>query len=338
VPSGSVTEPGDETVPEEGTVAKWCLLIMAAAVLVAGCNDDDDCPQCPADNLGPAPTLANIWPHADGAQWVYDLTFNQYAPVNADPTPPMPSLAELHAALQAPVPTDLVESSTALYRLQFDGEVTTESGVTAQNLVGTYFTELGEVRVVDSRRSLLLAIARARPDRRDAILARLGLRADQAKSLADAREPFFLGAYAFAFEDSGYFGYGDLDDHHSWVYLAGDLEVGSEFSLLLAPELIDDVWLYGKIWSVGDRIVDGVIWHDVVECLYAVDLGIVQATGEDGDLLGTARNYYYGTTLFVPAVGPIACDERHVWISTDLLQEPWTSYEEYHCRLAGPGN
>ena len=102
--------------------------------------------------------------------------------------------------------------------------------------------------------ALLLSIARARPHCRDAILAELGLTTDALKSLAGAREPFFLGGYAFAFEDSGYYWYGDLSNRHSWIYLEGDLlTVGTEFSIQLVPEFIDDAWLYGRIWAVGYR-------------------------------------------------------------------------------------
>ena len=32
-------------------------------------------------------------------------------------------------------------------------------------------------------------------------------------------------------------------------YLDGDLAVGTEFSMQLVPDLADDIWLYGRIWS-----------------------------------------------------------------------------------------
>ncbi len=315
------------------------VLLLAALplLLLAGCRDDDDCIDCPPADLPPEPTLANIWPHADGTQWVYDFAFKQYVgPDITDPPPPLPSLADLHAALQLSIPTDLIEADAGLYRLEFDGQVTTHSGVTAQRLVGTIETVRGGARAVDSERALLLAVARARPDCRDVVLARLGLTRDALKSLDDAREPYFLGSYAFAFEDSGYFGYGDISTHHSWVYLADDVAVGTEFSLQLVPEILDDAWLYGRVWSVGDRVVEGVAWDNVVECMYAVDLGVQAVMNEDGESVGSVRVYFYGTTLFVPEVGPIACDERHVLAPEDVLQDPVASYQEYRCRLVPP--
>jgi hypothetical protein len=313
------------------------LFALVATLLLTGCNDDDDCADCPPTNLPPQPTLANIWPHVDGTQWVYDIEFNQHlGPEFSDQPPPLPSFEELHAALQLPIPTELLESDEGLYRLRFEGQLTTESGVTAQKLVGRIYTELGgPPRIVDSQRSLLLAIARARPDCRAAILAKLGLTPDAQKSLDDAHEPFFLGAYAFAFEDSGYYGYGDLSDRHSWIYLEGDLAVGTEFSIQLVPELIDNAWLYGRIWAVGDRVVEGVAWSNVVECMYAIDLGVQTSTDENGEVIGSYRTYYYGATLFVPEFGPIACDERHVLAPEGVLGDPLPSYEEYRCRLAG---
>ncbi len=318
-------------------MSRISLIILAALLLLAGCRDDDDCIDCPPADLPPEPTLANIWPHADGTQWVYDFDFNQYAgPDLTDTPPPLPSLADLHAALQLPIPTDLIEADAGTYRLEFDGQVTTESGVTAQRLVGTIESVRGGFRAVDSQRELLLSIARARPDCRDAVLARLGLTLDALKSLDDARAPYFLGSYAFAFEDSGYFGYGDVSTHHSWVYLATDVAVGTEFSLQLLPEVFDDAWLYGRVWSVGERVVEGVAWDNVVECMYAVDLGVQEVMNEDGELIGRVRVHFYGTTLFVPEIGPIACDERHVLAPNSILQDDPAPYKEYRCRLLPP--
>ena len=86
--------------------------VRPGGALAAGrLPDDDDCIDCPPADLPPEPTLANIWPHAEGTQWVYDFDFNQYAgPDLTDPPPPLPSLADLHAALQLPIPTDLIEA------------------------------------------------------------------------------------------------------------------------------------------------------------------------------------------------------------------------------------
>ncbi len=53
-------------------------------------------------------------------------------------------------------------------------------------------------------------------------------------------------------------------------------------------------------------------------------------------MIGSYRTYYYGSTLFVPEFGPIACDERHLLAPDGVLGDPLLpSYEEYRCRLAG---
>ena len=145
------------------------------------------------------------------------------------------------------------------------------------------------------------------------------------------------GRTLFAFEDSGYFGYGDLNTERRWVYLGDSLAVGTEFTLQIVPDLADDIWLYGRIWSIGDRSVNGVTWHNVVECMYAFDFGVQEAVDEDGNIVDYFHSYIYGTTLFVPEVGPIACDERHMLAPDGVLQDAPPSYDIV-VRLAGPVN
>jgi hypothetical protein len=261
-----------------------------AALLLAGCDGSTS----PSDET-PRPSLANIWPHQDGTGWRYTITFEQYAALPLAATPPsLPSFEELHAALEAAVPADMLETDTGAYSLTFVGDTTTDSGVTAQNLVGVITPGSGKARRVATGREQLQRVL-----------------AD--KSLADATDPAFLGTMPFAYEDSGYYGYGDLHREHSWILLEGDLSVGSEFSMLLVPMLAQDIWLYGRIWSVRDRFISGRRWENVVECMYVVDLGTQSVTDDNGNLLGYSRGYWYGTVLYVPTVGPIACDERHVW-------------------------
>ncbi len=307
----------------------WKRLILSCLLLVAllGCNDDN-CIDCPDGGSDPEPTMANLWPHADGTGWIYDFAYGEYeGPAVTDSAPPLPSLQELHDALDVPVTGVVINEGLGLYRLRFDGIVTTDSGVLAQNIVGTLYNEAeksgtGTVGASDGERRLLQLIARVRPDLRPRILARLGANADALKSLDGVDLPYFLGGYAFASEDSGYYGYGDLNTSHSWVYLEGDLAVGSRFSLQLLPDLTDDIWLYGQIWSIGDRFVGGVAWPNVLECMYAIDLGLVQLTDEGGGTIGEFRPCLYGSTLFAPEFGPIAGRERRVVGVDEFLGEP----------------
>jgi hypothetical protein len=318
---------------------RLCLLCLCLAIL-AGCNDEE-CAQCPDPVIAdPEPTMANLWPHADGTSWVYDLEFNQYTgPPIVDPVPPMPSMQALHAALGVPLDNDLLSEDQGLYRLRFEGNVTTESGVTAQNLVGTLYDEAGLTiaatsGAADGERRLLRLIARVRPDLRSQILGRLGETAEALKTLDEASPPYFLSGYAFAFEDSGYYGYGDLNTDHSWVFLEGDLAVGAQFSMQLIPDIVDDIWLYGQIWAIGDRAIDGVTWPNVLECMYAIDMGVVEFIDESGDIVGEFRQYIYGSTLYAPGFGPIASQERQIFVPDQVLQDPIGGVFEYNCVLA----
>ena len=70
------------------------LFTVVVVLLLAGCNDDD-CVECPPPNSSAQPTLANIWPHTDRTQWVYDIEFNQYdGPGLNNSALPMPSLED----------------------------------------------------------------------------------------------------------------------------------------------------------------------------------------------------------------------------------------------------
>jgi len=309
------------------------LLLGLLSVLCLGCNDED-CPECP--DPSPTPTLANLWPHADGADWLYDFTYLVVeAPAPAETAPPLPSLQALHDALGEPLTGDVLEQDQGLYRLRFDGEVTTESGVVAQNLVGTTyhaaappFTGRGQA----GDRRLLELIASVRPDLRSRILERIGgTSAKQGDALGSSL--YSLGSCAFAFEDSGCYAYGDLSTDHSWIFLEGDLTVGSGFELQLVPELADDIWLRGRIWAVGDRTVGGESWSNVLECLSVIDLGVQVATDEQGDPVGEVRSYIFYTTLYAPGFGPIMSVERQVLAPDGILQDGG-GIHEYRCIVA----
>ncbi len=289
-----------------------CFLLLA----VTACNDDDS-PTCPGQDLRPA--MANIWPHADGNIWFFEGGYSEFPPPETGGTGrlddlPLPSMADLHADLQHPVAGEPDLAVNCLYRLSLDGEITTDTGVSAQHLAGRfYFPQPGGGDTVRGPESggdpLLRLIARVRPDLREAALARMspGARKDISIDL-----PLSLGDYAFAYEDSGYFGYGDLDTGHSWVYLAGSLEAGTEFSHQLVPSIADDVWLHGRVWSRGDLTVGGRLYRNAVEVMYVVDLGESDVVDENGDPIGVFRSYIYGTVHYVPGVGPVKGLERHV--------------------------
>jgi hypothetical protein len=308
------------------------LITLAAALLLVGaCNDDDECTTCPPPQGGPMPTMANIWPHEDGTAWTYDIEYRENIPY-PEPTGKageIPTMEELHDALQEPLPGASVTDEDGIYRIAFDGMRETESGATGQKGIYTFFTELyGEVTNAGGKGNdpLLATIARARPDLREALVRSHGL---EEKSLDEVSAPLFLSPYAFSAEEDGLYDYGDGDLNHAWVYLEGDLSVGSEFSLQLIPYIKDDIWLYGRVWSVRDREIGGRMVENVLECMYVLDMGEAQLTDENGNVIGTVYPYSYGVTMFAPEAGPVAAVQRDMLAPDSILQDGAPTMIEY---------
>lgn len=306
------------------------LLILFLALMSSGCGDDDDCAVCPGDL--PDPSLANLWPTVDGTDWAYDFQFQVSAGLE-DTGEDLPTMEALHQALLVPVATEQISLDEGIYRQTWNGHVTTDSGITALNMDVTIYSDVnGEMRTPGGN-GLLQLIAQARPDLRPGIEQHIGSRLVD-KSLTEAGQMFFLSPYAFAVEDSGYFGYGDIDQNHSWVFLTDDLEVGAEFAHQLVPGLAEDIWLYGRVWSVGDFTVGETTYHQALECMYVIDLGIQEVVDEEGNILASGRSYSYGRTVFVPEVGPVFCQERRALLSSDSLQDdPLSGIYSYTCAL-----
>ena len=309
------------------------IVLAAALFLVAACNDDDECVNCPGTSA-PYLTMANIWPHADGTAWTFDLEYRELKPnpEGAGKVGEVPSFEELHAALQEPMDGVVTDEGKGLFRFAFDGTLTTQSGVEAQRVLKTFsldrpdsYSNTGRNTPTVSDRTMAM-IAQARPDLRPDLVARYGL---DEKSLENAGPPFFLGGYAFAYEDSGYYGYGDLGQTHTWVYLEGDLTTGSEFEIQLFPGLVEDLWLRGRVWSVGRRTIGGRTYYNVLEYMYVLDFGEVYFRTAYGTSEGPFHPYYYGYSLFVPGLGPVAGIERRVLVPDDNLQEAVVPMVEY---------
>ncbi len=302
-----------------------CILVF----VLAACIDDDN-PVCP-DNESLEPTLANIWPHSDGNTWTFDVTYQEYhnpeeiiARLDTSNYDDIPSMHTLHTQLQESLPGSLSFAASGLYQLAFDGQVVTESGVTAQNVSQIYYLEMDNQNspqiclAQETSDPLLQLIYQSRPDLRQTIGPLLNA---EIKNIENLSPPMFLGGYAFAFEDTGYFGYGDLNENHSWIYLDSSLEVGTEFAIQLVPMITDDIWLYGRIWSKGSLVVNGNEFEKVVECMYLLDLGMQHLIDEEGNDIGDCHPYIYGTTHFAPGVGPVRGLERRMLPPNPSLQD-----------------
>jgi len=312
------------------------LRLLPVALVLAGCFGDDD-----GDGAGL--DLDNVWPHADGSAWTYALDVRLIESPDGPLETDLPSMETLHARLQEPVDGTVVQDTALLYVLEFDGETTTDAGVTAQHLVEQLLPlgpgpQDGTAWPTASRsRRLLRFVAAARPELQEAIAGRLG-RDPGAKDFARVVGPVLLGGGAFAYEDSGYYGYGDLYRDHSWTYLEGELKPGRSFSLQLVAGLADDIWLHARIWSVQTRRLDGTRYANLLECMYVIDLGLQTMMDDSGEPAGSVRPYIYGTVWYAPQIGPVGCRERsHLMVRT--AYEPEGTGEiltrDYECRLEG---
>ena len=88
----------------------------------------------------------------------------------------------------------------------------------------------------------------------------------------ELREPMFLHGYAWEKNSEGIIGYGDLNTEKSWIYLEEDLTPCHGFVLQLVPDMVDDVFLHGRITTNHSFEIDGQTYVNCVECFYAVGM------------------------------------------------------------------
>lgn len=309
------------------------LALVLVALLIAACHDDVAGPEDPSTR----PTMANLWPHADSTGWTYDLELASWDGIEPGAGAGLPSDEELHDLILETPASAPDTTISGEYSLRFEGNLTTLSGITGQQLVERFTESSGVTRSGgDATARLLRALARARPGDARVAAALDAHPGALAKAVDVGPRPNFLAAYAFAAEDTGYYGYGDMHTQHSWVYLEGPVEAGATFTLQLMPMWFDDLWLRGRIWSVGSRTIDGRRWRNVVEVLYVLDLGEQAVTDEEGNLLGWFHNYMSGIVLYAPGTGPIACDERQVYGPSEIIQDEVTGgVATYRCSFTG---
>lgn len=275
------------------------LTLIFLALGLAAC-DDEDCQTCVPPDATPAPTLDNVWPNEDGREWTYD-----YAGVLWDDmtTAPMDSFSidDVDSLLAlGPGPEDVRADEAGVWRLQFDGTTTTDSGAEGQLLAGTFFDLEDEAmrREAEGRQDILRRLVSR--DR----TAGLDRRAYGPGSL------FMSGDAAWVKTGEVIGGYGDLDTALSWKFLEADLAVGHTFTFQLVPSLADDVYLHAQIRSVGDVETPRGTFENVVTVNYLIDQGLQQVTDEVGQVLAQTRAYRVARMQYAPEIGPIHCIER----------------------------
>jgi hypothetical protein len=271
-----------------------------------------------------------IWPHDDGSGWDYRLTsrsWDQPPPV-LYPTPgDVPAFSMDDAIrLLGTEPTGTPETGTGSYRLQFNGLVTTLSGVTRQNLQATL--EQGTATTASSATassataqagpSFMQLLFRARPDLakkidRNASGAATRAAVTRAVATQDAATvyyPTLLHGYAWEQTDQWIGTYGDLNQEIAWIFLTPDLRPGSEFSLQLVPDLADDVFLHARVLGWKTMETEAGTFHHALDVAYLVDFGVREITDFEGNTQGYVRDALFGTVDYVVGVGPVRCYER----------------------------
>jgi hypothetical protein len=275
-----------------------------------------------------------IWPHEDGRAWAYHLTsrsWDQPPPV-LYPTPgdvPTISMDDVIRLLATePTGTNL-ETSTGSYGLQFNGSVTTLTGVTRQNLQETL--EQSAAATASSRAASSVAASagpafmqllyRARPDiarKMGSSVSDMATRAATTSATATVFHPTLLHGYAWEQTDQWIGTYGDLNQQIAWIFLTPDLRPGSEFTLQLVPELADDVFLHARILGWKSVETEAGTFHRALDVAYLVDFGVTEITDFNGNTLGYVGDDLFGTVDYVVGVGPVRSYER-LQITVDPL-------------------
>lgn len=327
------------------------IVITATAVCLWGCSDDDttgppgrtDTIIVVVDSI-PDATIQNIWPNDDKTVWTFRYLLRGWDDSGpnlfptADDVPPVPTWPEIVQLLGSHGTGDSVVAQNAIYRIQFDSLTTTTPGVTAQNLVETYYAEDESTLAVqaptyDAR--LLGRVFMARPDLRENIIEKLQaderpqnrrLAADLARlpnqELAPGREargpepimstPLLIHGGAWEKTADWIATYGELNTMPAWKFLTSDLAVGTEFTHQLVPDLANDVFLHARIDRHFEIDTELGTLEKAVDCLYVIDFGVSRLVDLGGNTLGYMRLYAYGRVVYVPTVGPVYVYEREL--------------------------
>lgn len=290
------------------------LLLLLGAL---GCSDRHARPVCPGGD-GRCPTLADLWPSADSTAWTYHYSEAGWGtpgtpayptPEAVPPAPSVDSAARLLDRMHAEHPADEVD---AIYRLQFLGRHTTQSGAEGQHLVEGFYHDKSAEAIPRPRDPFLRRLAEVRPDLRARIAA---LTSDQSPTQSTGTmgrpefAPLFLHGSAWVRLDHLIGGYGDLDTEIAWVYLTSELAPGSGFTHQLVPALDDDVFLHGLVLGYRDVRTEAGLFRNCLECVYLVDFGPFQVFNEQGTVIGYARGFDCGNILYAPGIGPVQSRE-----------------------------
>jgi hypothetical protein len=274
------------------------------AVLTGGCLFDND---------SSPPALDLLWPNADHSRWDFQLVrreWNEDGVLYLSPSavPPAPSIRDIATLVDSAPIGELTAVDTTLWRFEFDGTITTESGAVGQRVLTEIVDAMPAGRAAAAGGEFWRRLAIARPDLRE----RIAKLAPQAVGVRGAQsEPVFLDGYAWVKTPAVIAGFGDLDQELSWLYLDAQLRPGHAFTLALVPSLAADVFLHGLILPRRSVITPAGEFTPVV-CVYLIDYGVLAATDASGIPFAYWRNYDYGLVGYAPGVGPVFGYERRM--------------------------
>jgi hypothetical protein len=298
------------------------VLASLATLGFPGCEDD----LSSSGTVNPtAMTMSNCWPNDDGRFWNYDgraatLVAETFEFVPPGETPRQVSLADAQQLLRDSV-TIMGEENRAGYGLVFDGEMTTESGVTAQRLDEFFYDPpvlAAAARAPDVQGRLLARVAEARPDLRGRIAAFApGLAPTTTRPILFM--PYFIHGYAWRKAPTFIGTYGDVDTLLAWKFLDSSVRPGHEFEHPLVPSLAADIWLRALVEREVKVTVPGGQTAIGLDVVYLIDYGIGQSVDAMGNIVGSFRQFDYGRVTYVPGVGPVKDLERRLAVATTGL-------------------
>jgi hypothetical protein len=251
----------------------YSLTLASMLLLACGCGDS----ATDAADGDASVSLDEVWPNDDGRSWSFDLAgrkWSQQAVPTAQPIE-LPSSDALWIELWSTPTPEPDASCSATLRLRFDGMLTTDSGVTAQNL-----TESIDPPLPAGWRSLT-----------------------------------FLHGCAWERTDAWIGGYGDVDRALAWVFLDAGLRRGHHFAHAIAPTMDPDLMLHGWVRAIHDFELNGGEYLDCIEVLYCLDFGVQAYGSEDGGQSGYVRPYHVGVVVYAPGIGPIFARELRQFVS-----------------------
>jgi len=309
----------NSTAPRRARAALVPAALCLAALATLGF------PGCPENVTGPGGgrvssglTLSSCWPNDDGHYWQYATTSRQLEPEPFTELPPDAEVPEITLGLVRSLLADDVVTwggavSNYEFRLEFDGDMTTGSGVTAQRLAESFPVPPIELAPAGAsfEGRLLDRIAAARPDLR----ARLGR---QGPSAAGGRigwsyAPYFIHGYAWIKGPSWIGTYGDVDTLLAWKFLESNVRPGNTFRHRLVPSLAEDVWLIAGVERTVTVNVPGVGRSaNAIEVIYAIDYGAAASVDAMGNVTGRYRPFDYGKVVYAPGIGPVSDLERRL--------------------------